>query len=57
VVGGVGSFHGAVIAGLGIGVVESIGSLQWGGQIGAMIPYTLLVFVLLLRPRGLFGRQ
>jgi branched-chain amino acid transport system permease protein len=57
VVGGVRSFHGAVIAGLGIGVVESIGSLQWGGQIGAMIPYTLLVFVLLLRPRGLFGRQ
>lgn len=57
VTGGLGSFAGSMIAGAIIGVSESLGSLLYGGTIGAMIPYAILVLVLLFRPHGLMGEH
>jgi len=57
VIGGLGSFAGSMIAGAIIGVSESLGSLLYGGTIGAMIPYAILVLVLLFRPHGLMGEH
>lgn len=57
VTGGLGNFLGSMVGGLIIGVAESLGSLLYGGTIGAMVPYLILLFVLLFRPHGLLGEH
>ena len=55
VLGGMGSFSGALVGGLLIGVVESIGGLLFGDSLGQVGIYLIFIAVLLLRPQGLFG--
>lgn len=55
VVGGMGSFWGAVASGLLIGVVVSLTAL-WFPPLSQIVVFVLMAVVLLLRPRGLFGR-
>ena len=55
VVGGMGSLTGAVIAGLLVGVVVSMTSL-FAPALADMSIFALMALVLLVRPRGLFGR-
>jgi branched-chain amino acid transport system permease protein len=55
VVGGLGSFAGALAGGLLIGLVQSVMSTLWPEGAQLMI-YASMAFVLLLRPQGLFGR-
>ncbi len=70
VVGGVGSLFGSVVAGLLIGLarflvptmlstlaeVTNVSWLQISG-IGGLVPYLVMIVVLLVRPRGLFGTE
>jgi branched-chain amino acid transport system permease protein len=56
IVGGLGSFRGAVVAGLGVGVVESLGSVYLP-QFSGYLVYVLMLVVLLVRPYGIFGRE
>ncbi|ALM81590.1 branched-chain amino acid ABC transporter permease [Bordetella sp. N] len=55
VVGGMGSFAGALAGGLLVGVVQSMMSTLWPPGSNLMI-YVAMAFVLLLRPNGLLGR-
>jgi branched-chain amino acid transport system permease protein len=55
VLGGMGSVPGALIGGLVIGVVESLGSFFFGESLGQLGIFLIFIAVLLLRPRGLFG--
>lgn len=55
VVGGMGSFSGALIGGLLIGIVQSLMSTLWPEGARLMI-YVAMGAVLLLRPHGLLGR-
>ncbi len=55
VLGGLGSFGGALVGGLAIGLVESLGRALLPGSYGQALPYLLFIVVLLLRPQGLFG--
>ena len=55
VLGGMGSFVGALLGGLLIGIVESVGGLQFGEQLGQIGIPLIFILVLLLRPTGLFG--
>lgn len=86
VLGGLGSLEGALIASLGIGIIQStfvaidqpfskllktfgvdLSKKSTGlfheiwsitpAQIGPLVPYLLLVLVLIVRPRGLFGTR
>ena len=57
VLGGMGSFAGALIGGLLIGVVESIGGLVLGESLGQIGIFVIFIGVLLLRPQGLFGAR
>ncbi len=54
VLGGMGSFPGAVVGGLIIGVTESLGGLFLGESLGPIGIPLVFVAVLLLRPTGLF---
>jgi branched-chain amino acid transport system permease protein len=58
--GGWSSAIGAVVGGLVIGVSESVGSTFLpfiGSELRLLIPLTLTLAVLLLRPQGLFGEK
>lgn len=55
VVGGLGSFSGALVGGLLIGIVQSVMSTLWPEGARLMI-YVAMAAVLLLRPHGLMGR-
>jgi len=55
VLGGMGSFAGALLGGLLIGVVESFGGLFLGESLGQVGIFVIFIAVLLLRPQGFFG--
>lgn len=55
VLGGMGSFPGAVVGGLVIGVTESVGGLYLGESLGPICVPLVFIAVLLFRPTGLFG--
>ncbi len=57
VLGGMGSFAGALLGGLLVGVVESLGGLWWGESLGQLGIFALFIGVLLFRPQGLFGAR
>ena len=57
VLGGMGSIPGAVVGGLVIGVVESLGGLFLGDSLGQIGVFLIFILVLLLRPTGLFGAR
>ena len=53
VIGGIGSIKGAFIAAMIIGFADSFGKVYWQSYSGFSI-YALMIFVLLVRPHGLF---
>ena len=57
VLGGMGSVPGAMIGGLFIGVVESLGGLYLGESLGQLGVFVIFILALLLRPTGLFGAR
>jgi branched-chain amino acid transport system permease protein len=54
--GGFGSVPGALIAGLLIGVIESVSAYEIGAVYKDIVVYALFVLVLWLRPQGLLGK-
>jgi branched-chain amino acid transport system permease protein len=61
ILGGLTSVPGAIIGGLIIGVGEKVSEVYLGSKIGGGIEiwfgYVLVLFVLLVRPQGLFGEK
>ena len=57
VMGGFGNFVGAMIAGLIIGVAESLGGLFMPGSTKHVITFGLFILVLLFKPSGLLGAK
>jgi len=57
VLGGMGSFVGALAGGLLIGVVESLSGLFLGESLGQIGIFAIFIAVLLFRPTGLFGAR
>lgn len=55
-IGGLGSFRGTVIAGLIVGVSVAL-TIQFFPEASTAIMYILMAFILLVRPRGLFGER
>jgi branched-chain amino acid transport system permease protein len=55
ILGGIGSYTGAFLGGLLIGVSEAFGALLISAQAAEAVAYIILVLVLLLKPTGLVG--
>ncbi len=53
VVGGLGSFRGALAAALLIGILQSLATSFWGAG-ASLVAYLVMALVLLVRPKGLF---
>jgi branched-chain amino acid transport system permease protein len=54
VVGGMGSFWGAVVSGVVIGELVAITTL-YASVFAQIVPFVLMILVMTLRPRGLLG--
>jgi branched-chain amino acid transport system permease protein len=57
VLGGIGSIPGAMLGGVIIGLIESLGGQLIATRWTDVIIFSILVIVLVLRPTGLFGRM
>ena len=59
ILGGLGSIKGSLIGGFIIGYAEQTVAIAApeGGAIISVVPFTVMVLVLLLRPKGLFGKR
>ena len=55
-IGGMGSFAGALLGGLGIGVLQQLGAAYVSSIFATTLAIGLLIVVLVWRPNGLFGR-
>lgn len=55
--GGIGSPVGAIVAGLLLGVAQEVATPFVGFTYKIALAFVVMLFVLLVRPRGLFGRQ
>ena len=55
VVGGIGSIPGAMLGGLLVGLTEAYASGYFGGRWAEVVVFSILIFVLLVRPTGLLG--
>jgi branched-chain amino acid transport system permease protein len=56
VFGGLGSLSGALIASLGMLVIEDVTSVVWTPQWASTVFFILLILILVLRPQGLLGK-
>ncbi|HEX9244062.1 MAG TPA: branched-chain amino acid ABC transporter permease [Anaeromyxobacter sp.] len=56
VIGGMGSIAGAIVTGLGLGLVEGLTKFLYP-QASAVVIFVVMALVLLIRPAGLFGRE
>jgi branched-chain amino acid transport system permease protein len=57
IMGGWGSFPGAVIGGISLGVLENVAPYYFPPQIKGIIPFAVLVGVLVIRPTGIMGEK
>jgi len=56
VLAGLGSMIGTFVGGLFLGVAEAASAIAFGGPYREIVGLVIFIVVLLLRPRGLFGR-
>ncbi|MGP1397721.1 MAG: branched-chain amino acid ABC transporter permease [Inquilinaceae bacterium] len=56
ILGGIGSVPGAILGGLIVGLCEALAVQVVGAEWRAAVAFAILALVLLVRPRGLFGR-
>ncbi|GAB2822815.1 branched-chain amino acid ABC transporter permease [Comamonas piscis] len=55
VIGGMGSIMGAIVTGLGLGIIEGLTKVFYP-EASATVVFVIMVIVLLVRPAGLFGK-
>jgi branched-chain amino acid transport system permease protein len=56
VIGGMGSIFGAIVSGLGLGIIEGATKVIYP-EASNIIVFVIMALVLVLRPAGLFGRE
>jgi branched-chain amino acid transport system permease protein len=57
IVGGLGSLPGAIFGGLFVAVIETFGSFYFDSSSASIAIFMLVIAVLLVRPKGLFGHE
>jgi len=56
ILGGIGSFIGAILGGMSLGIIESIASAYFDVGYTQAISFVLIILVLVFRPEGIAGR-
>jgi branched-chain amino acid transport system permease protein len=55
ILGGWGSIPGAIIGGMLLGVIDNVAPLYLPSQIKNVVPFAVIFFVLVIRPKGIMG--
>jgi branched-chain amino acid transport system permease protein len=55
VIGGMGSIMGAMLTGLGLGLLEGLAKAVYP-EVSSTVIFVAMVVILILRPRGLLGK-
>jgi branched-chain amino acid transport system permease protein len=55
ILGGWGSIPGAIIGGMLLGVIDNVAPLYLPSQIKNIVPFAVIFFVLVIRPKGIMG--
>jgi branched-chain amino acid transport system permease protein len=56
IVGGLGSITGTVLAGILVGVIQSVGAVLFGAEAAYGLVFVVMIVVLVFRPSGLLGK-
>ncbi|QCB97980.1 branched-chain amino acid ABC transporter permease [Arthrobacter sp. PAMC25564] len=56
VLGGLDSMEGAMLGGMLVGVIDSIGTVYFGKDVATLLVFFVFLLTLLYRPRGILGR-
>ena len=57
VIGGMGSLSGAIVGGILLGLIDGIFPVVFGVVVASIAPLILVVTVILIKPKGLFGHE
>jgi len=57
ILGGLGSVTGATLAAFLVGLIEAYAAVYFGGSKGALILFSVVLLILVLRPQGLLGKE
>jgi branched-chain amino acid transport system permease protein len=57
VLGGLGSLPGAFVAGMLLGLIDGIVPVLFGSSVTAVAPLVVVILILLVRPKGMFGHE
>jgi branched-chain amino acid transport system permease protein len=57
VLGGLGSFEGAILGGMILGTAESISVIIFSSEWKDVVAFAIFILVLIIRPSGLFGTK
>ncbi|HHY91485.1 MAG TPA: branched-chain amino acid ABC transporter permease, partial [Clostridiales bacterium] len=57
VLGGLGSFHGALIGGFLIGIVEAVGGIITSAEWARVFSLLIFLFILFVKPSGIMGKN
>ncbi|MBN8939318.1 MAG: branched-chain amino acid ABC transporter permease [Rhizobiales bacterium] len=57
IVGGLGSFGGALVGAMVVGLAEGIAGAWFSASVAAAVPFAILILILLVRPEGLMFRS
>lgn len=57
VLGGSGSLVGVIVGGFLLGMSDSIVPMIWGSAPSVITPLILVIFILIIRPQGIFGHE
>ncbi len=57
VFGGIGSIPGAMVGGILLGIIETLGKAYISSEVADAIVFAVLIVVLLVKPTGLFGKN
>ena len=57
ILGGLGNVAGAIMGGFIIGIAENLTAGFISSDLKDIVPFTILILILLLRPQGIFGKQ
>jgi len=57
ILGGIGSVPGTLLGGLLLGFIDVFGQAFLGGSLPTLVAFALVIFIMLIRPRGLLGHD
>ncbi|MBI4285669.1 MAG: branched-chain amino acid ABC transporter permease [Chloroflexi bacterium] len=57
IIGGMGSISGVILGGIALGLIDAIAVAYLGSSLGNIIGFVLLIVIIMVKPKGILGRD